>query len=98
MTARYNLETVVFDRGNRLSAGAFLKNCLGFSGGIGIQRFYELIHDHAQEVGAELASANASRHSLVPETSSSSHIPLRAMYASVPNSRVISAMDVIDSW
>lgn len=54
-TARYGLDTVVFDRGNAaLTRCAFLQNYLGFPAGIGVGRFQELMHAHLEEAGAEL--------------------------------------------
>ncbi|WP_210113736.1 NAD(P)/FAD-dependent oxidoreductase [Halorubrum trapanicum] len=56
-TARYGLDTLIFDRGNSsLQRCAFLENYLGFPGGIDIETFYELIHDHATEMGCKLRS------------------------------------------
>lgn len=53
-TARYGLETVIFDRGNAaLRRSAYLANYLGFPAGIDIETFYGLMHDHASEVGCE---------------------------------------------
>ncbi|GAA0291921.1 NAD(P)/FAD-dependent oxidoreductase [Halarchaeum salinum] len=54
-TARYGLDTVVFDRGNAsLQRCAYLENYLGFPAGIGIETFYDLMHDHVTEAGATL--------------------------------------------
>lgn len=54
-TARYGLDTVVFDRGNSsLRRCAYLENYLGFPGGIEIDAFYELMHAHVEEAGCEL--------------------------------------------
>lgn len=54
-TARYGLEAVVFDRGNSsLRRCAYLENYLGFPGGVDIETFYGLIHDHAREAGCEI--------------------------------------------
>lgn len=56
-TARYGLDTAIFDRGNAaLRRSAFLANYLGFPAGIDIDTFYELMHDHAREAGCELIS------------------------------------------
>ena len=53
-TARYGLDTVVFDRGNAaLRRSAFLANYLGFPAGIDIDTFYDLMHDHVREAGCE---------------------------------------------
>ncbi|GAB7095026.1 NAD(P)/FAD-dependent oxidoreductase [Halolamina litorea] len=56
-SARYGLGTLIFDRG-RSSIGqcAHLENYLGFPGGVDAETFYELMHDHAEEVGATIES------------------------------------------
>jgi hypothetical protein len=55
-TARYGLDTVVFDRGKAaLPRSAYLANYLGFPAGIDIETFRGLIHDHAREAGCEFA-------------------------------------------
>lgn len=54
-TSRYGLDTILFDRGNAaLRRCAFLENYLGFPGGIDVQTFHELIHDHVEQAGGEL--------------------------------------------
>ncbi|MFC6824633.1 FAD-dependent oxidoreductase [Halopelagius fulvigenes] len=54
-TARYGLDTVVFDRGNSsLRRCAYLENYPGFPAGIEIDAFYELLHAHVEEAGCEL--------------------------------------------
>lgn len=54
-TARYGLDTIIFDRGKAaLPRSAFLANYPGFPGGIDIETFYNLIHDHAIEAGCDL--------------------------------------------
>lgn len=56
-TARYGLETVVFDRGcSSLRQCAHLENYLGYPAGIDIETFYELMHDHIREAGCELVA------------------------------------------
>ncbi|WP_224337478.1 NAD(P)/FAD-dependent oxidoreductase [Haloprofundus halobius] len=53
-TARYGLDTVVFDRGNSsLRRCAYLENFLGFPAGIDVETFYGLIHDHVEEAGCD---------------------------------------------
>ncbi len=55
VTARYGLETVVFDRGtSSLRRCAFLENFLGFPAGIDVETVYDLMHDHVAEAGADL--------------------------------------------
>jgi len=54
-TARYGLETAVFDRGNAaLPRCAFLENYPGFPGGIGIDVFQDLLHAHVEKTGCDL--------------------------------------------
>lgn len=54
-TARYGLETIVFDRGcSSLRRCALLENYLGFPAGIDVDTFYELMHDHLRESGCEV--------------------------------------------
>lgn len=48
-TARYGLETVVFDRGrSSIQQCAVLENYLGFPGGIDAETFYDLMHAHVE--------------------------------------------------
>lgn len=55
--ARYGLETVIFDRGSSsLRRCAYLENYPGFPGGIGVETFYGLLHDHAEEAGCEVVA------------------------------------------
>jgi len=52
-TARYGLDTVVFDRGNAaLPRCAYLENYLGFPAGVDVDAFRELMHAHVEEVGS----------------------------------------------
>lgn len=54
-TARYGLDTLVFDRGNAaLPRCAYLENYLGFPGGIDVDVFRELMHEHARVAGCEI--------------------------------------------
>lgn len=54
-TARYGLDTVIFDRGrSSIQRCAFLENYLGFPGGIDIETFYALMHDHAEAAGCSI--------------------------------------------
>jgi hypothetical protein len=53
-TARYGLDTLVFDRGNAaLQRCAHLENYLGFPAGIDVETFSALAHEHVEEAGAE---------------------------------------------
>lgn len=54
-TARYGLDTVIFDRGrSSLRRCAHLENYLGFPAGIDIDTFYGMMHDHAEGAGCEV--------------------------------------------
>lgn len=53
--AREGLETVIFDRGrSSLRRCGHLENYLGFPGGIDVETFYDLAHDHAERAGCEI--------------------------------------------
>lgn len=52
-TARYGLDTVVYNRGNSaLARAAFIENYPGFPGGIDPETLTDLFHDHLDAVGA----------------------------------------------
>jgi hypothetical protein len=54
-TARYGLDTVVFDKGNAaLRRCAYLENYLGFPAGIDVDGFHELMHAHVREAGGKI--------------------------------------------
>ncbi|WP_440990674.1 FAD-dependent oxidoreductase [Haloarchaeobius baliensis] len=54
-TARYGLDTVVFDRGaGALPRCAFLSNYPGFPAGIDVETFQAMLADHLETAGAEL--------------------------------------------
>jgi choline dehydrogenase-like flavoprotein len=54
-TARYGLDTVIFDRGrSSIQRCAYLQNYLGFPAGIDIETLYALMHDHAAAAGCEI--------------------------------------------
>ena len=54
-TARYGLDTVIFDRGrSSLKQCAYLENYLGFPGGIDIETLYPLMHSHAKSAGCDI--------------------------------------------
>lgn len=56
-TARYGLETAVFDRGrSSLRRCGHLENYLGFPAGVDVATMYDLMHDHATEAGCELVA------------------------------------------
>lgn len=56
-TARYGLDTVVFDRGNSsLGRCAYLENYLGFPAGIDVGTFSALCHEQVEQAGAEVVS------------------------------------------
>ena len=50
--AREGLDTAIFDCGNSsIKRCAYLENYLGFPGGIDVETFYGLMHDHARRAG-----------------------------------------------
>jgi hypothetical protein len=54
-TARYGLDTVVFDRGNAaLPRCAYLTNYLGFPAGVDVDVFQDLMHAHVEDTGADI--------------------------------------------
>ena len=54
-TARYGLDTAVFDGGKAaITQCAYVENYLGFPGGIGPERFLELGRTHAAHEGADI--------------------------------------------
>ncbi|MGB9986178.1 FAD-dependent oxidoreductase [Salarchaeum japonicum] len=56
-TARYGLDTMVFDRGNAaLARAAFIENYPGFPAGIDTETLRDRLHDHVEEAGAALVS------------------------------------------
>ncbi|WP_254543072.1 NAD(P)/FAD-dependent oxidoreductase [Halomarina pelagica] len=56
-TARYGLDTVIFDRGrSSIQRCAYLENYLGFPAGVDIETLYGLMHDHAEEAGCEIVA------------------------------------------
>ncbi|WP_267643608.1 FAD-dependent oxidoreductase [Haloarchaeobius amylolyticus] len=56
-TARYGLDTAVFDRGrSSIQQCAHLENYPGFPAGIDIETLYALLHDHVEEAGCELVA------------------------------------------
>jgi len=55
-TARYGLDTLVFDRGrSSIRRCAHLENYPGFPAGIDIETYCELLHDHVREAGCALS-------------------------------------------
>jgi hypothetical protein len=56
-TARYGLDTVVFDRGpGALPRCAYLENYPGFPAGIDVPTFRDLLHDQATEAGCQIVT------------------------------------------
>lgn len=54
-TARYGLDTVVFDAGpSSLRRCAYLTNYLGFPAGVDVETFHDLAHEHVREAGATI--------------------------------------------
>jgi len=59
-TARSDLETCVLDRGpSSIHHCAYLENYLGFPGGIDIQTFCTLAHEHARQAGCTIHNDEA---------------------------------------
>jgi succinate dehydrogenase/fumarate reductase flavoprotein subunit len=55
--ARYGFDTVVFDRGrSSIRRCGYLENYLGFPGGIDIDAFYSLMHDHVDAAGGTVVA------------------------------------------
>ncbi|MFB6271040.1 MAG: FAD-dependent oxidoreductase [Halobacterium sp.] len=56
-TARYGLDTLVFDRGPAaLPRCAYLENYPGFPAGIDVATFRDLLHDHVAEAGGRVVA------------------------------------------
>lgn len=54
-TARYGLDTVIFDKGSAaLPRCAYLENYLGFPAGIAIDDFTALMHAHVSDAGCDI--------------------------------------------
>jgi hypothetical protein len=61
-TARYGLETIVFDRGrSSLAECAHLENYLGFPAGIDVETAYDLAHEHVRTAGGTIHTALVER-------------------------------------
>jgi hypothetical protein len=55
--AREGVDVAVFDRGrSSIARCAHLGNYLGFPGGIDVETFYDLMHDHVVRAGADLVA------------------------------------------
>lgn len=74
-TARYGLDTLIFDRGKAaLPRCAYLENYPGFPGGVDVDTFLELISNHAEMAGCEIipetvvSVENSSENGFVVET------------------------------
>ncbi|WP_435102832.1 FAD-dependent oxidoreductase [Halarchaeum sp. P4] len=56
-TARYGLDTVVFDRGpSSIRRCGYLENYLGFPAGVDIETFLALAHDHVEQSGGDVVA------------------------------------------
>lgn len=56
-TARYGLDTLVFDRGrSSLKRCAYMENYLGFPHGVDVETLYSLMHEHVRYAGGEMES------------------------------------------
>jgi hypothetical protein len=61
-TARYGLDTLVFDRGNAaLRRCAFVENYPGFPGGVSVDTLLALLHSHAETAGADRVADTVER-------------------------------------
>jgi hypothetical protein len=61
-TARYGLDTLVFDRGHSsIRQCAFIENYLGFPGGIDVETFYAMSQAHAERCGATVVEDMVTR-------------------------------------
>lgn len=88
-TARYGLETVIFDRGrSSLQRCAHLENYLGFPAGIDIETLYGLMHDHAEVAGCgyvpdlvESVTRTDDEDGFVVETEQGKHVTTRRLIA-----------------
>jgi len=88
-TARYGLDTVVFDRGKAaLARCAFLANYPGFPAGIDIGTFTDLLHAHLEEAGAthvedtvEAVERTADDEGFVVDTQDGREVRTRAVVA-----------------
>lgn len=57
LAARYGFDTVVFDRGrSSIRQCGYLENYLGFPGGVDVDAFYDLMHDHVAAAGGRLVA------------------------------------------
>lgn len=88
-TARYGLDTVVFDRGNAaLPRCAYLTNYPGFPAGIDVDVFQELLHAHVMEAGADVVpelvegvERRSGRGGFVVETQDGREVTTRTLIA-----------------
>jgi hypothetical protein len=87
-TARYGLDTVIFDRGNAaLRRCAYLANYLGFPAGIDVDTFHDLMHAHADESGCDrhaeqvVSVSRDSADGLVVETQEGRRVTTRYVVA-----------------
>jgi hypothetical protein len=61
-TARYGLDTVVYDAGpSSLRRCAYLQNYLGFPGGVGVETFLDLAHAQVREAGGTVDTVRVQR-------------------------------------
>ncbi|QLC34930.1 FAD-dependent monooxygenase (plasmid) [Halarchaeum sp. CBA1220] len=95
-TARYGLDTLVFDRGvAALPRSAFLENYPGFPAGIDIETYRALLHDHLETAGADLVAdtVEAVEHAADGETGDARFVVTTA------DGRVVRARHVVAaSW
>lgn len=74
-TARYGLDTVVFDRGSgSLDRCAFLANYPGFPAGIDVETFTELCQQQARSVGSDVVTDLVERVERAPAGADGLHV------------------------
>jgi hypothetical protein len=85
-TARYGLDTVVFDRGAAaLPRAAYVENYPGFPAGIDVETLRDLLHDHAAEAGCRI----------VPEPIVAVERPERGPFRVETTERTVTATSVV---
>lgn len=103
-SARYGLDTIVFDRGNAaLSRCAYLENYLGFPAGIGVETFSTLMTEHVVEAGATyvtdmVESVESAESSESPEAAESGESVARFVVETQDGRRVATEHVVAAAW
>jgi 2-polyprenyl-6-methoxyphenol hydroxylase-like FAD-dependent oxidoreductase len=100
-TARFGLDTVVFDRGKAaLPRSAYLANYPGFPAGIDIETFRDLLHDHAREAGCRLVEEMvvSVRDWLSADPSSEADVPARFVVETQDGSELLAERVIAAAW